>query len=50
MNEVPDDKSPMERFEDLARKLFSVVKKDVQEAEESVEEAFEPKERLEPDE
>lgn len=40
----------MERFEDLARKLFSTAKKDVQEAEEAVEEALEPQERLEPDE
>ena len=45
-----DERSPMEKFEDLARKLFSVVKKDAQEAEEAVEDALEPKERLEPDE
>jgi|HubBroStandDraft_5_1064220.scaffolds.fasta_scaffold1027667_2 hypothetical protein len=44
------DKTPMERFEDLARKLFSVVKKDAREAEEAVEDALEPQERLEPDE
>lgn len=47
---MSDDKTPMERFEDLARKLFSVVKKDAQEVEESVEDALEPQERLEPDE
>jgi hypothetical protein len=46
---VSNDKTPMERFEDLARKLFSVVKKDVQEAEQAVEDALEP-EKLEPDE
>jgi hypothetical protein len=44
------EKTPMERFEDLARKLFSVVKKDVQEAEQVVEDALEQQERLEPDE
>lgn len=45
-----DDKTPIERFEDLARRLFSIAKKDVQKVEESVEEALEPKEQLEPDE
>jgi hypothetical protein len=45
-----DDKTPMERFEDLARKLFSIAKKDVQEAEQAVEDALEPTERMEPDE
>jgi hypothetical protein len=45
-----EDKTPIELFEDLARKLFSIAKKDVQKAEEAVEEALEPQERLEPDE
>lgn len=46
----PDDKSPMERFEGLAKRLFSIAKKDVEKVEEVVEEAVEPSERLEPDE
>jgi hypothetical protein len=47
---MTDDKTLMERFEVLARKLFSIAKKDVQEAEEVVEDALEPKERPEADE
>lgn len=47
-----DDKTPIEKFEDLAKRLFSVVKKDVEEAEEAVEqfaeEIVKPEER-EPD-
>lgn len=46
---MSDDKTPMERFEDLAKRLFSVVKKDVEEAEETVEqfaeEIVKPEER-----
>lgn len=54
MEDHSNEKSPMERFEDLLSRIFQAgkkeVTKDVQEVEESVEEAFEPKERLELDE
>jgi hypothetical protein len=35
---MTDERTPIERFEDLAKRLFSVVKKDVDGVEETVEE------------
>jgi hypothetical protein len=47
---MDEDKTPMQRFEDLARKLFSIAKKDVEKAEEVLEDAIEPTEKPEADE
>jgi hypothetical protein len=40
----------MERFENLLSRIFQAGKRDVKKAEEAVEQALEPQERLEPDE
>jgi hypothetical protein len=40
----------MERFENLLSRIFQAGKRDIKKAEEAVEEALEPQERLEPDE
>jgi hypothetical protein len=40
----------MERFENLAKRLFRVVKDDLEKVEDTVEEALEPGSKLEPDE
>jgi len=45
-----ENKTPLEKFEDLGRKLFQVAKKDVEKAKEVLEEAVEPKEQPEADE
>jgi hypothetical protein len=45
-----DSDSMMQRFESLLGRLFAAGKKDLEKAEEIVEEAIEPTERLEPDE
>ena len=36
------DETPMERFENLAKRLFSIVKKDEEKVEQAVEKAIEP--------
>lgn len=41
LEEMNDDKSPMERFEDLARKIFSKDPKQVPKPEEDAEEIME---------
>lgn len=47
---MPEDKpsSPMERFEDLARRLFSIPKKEAEKIEEGIEEFEESIEPREP--
>lgn len=45
-----NDKTPMEKFEELGRKLFSIVKKDTEKVEEAIEKAIEPTETPEADE
>lgn len=38
---MSDEQSPMQRFEDLAKRLFSKTKQEIREVEESVEEMAE---------